>query len=443
MKTYLYPNAYTVVLQTPGIYRKVIFLFFLLSVSLLAFSDDNIGLEFRNAQLESGRAGADGAVYRFPQVSNDVDALVTITGRSNSRVRLVNIDLKNTGWDKAFQPQVTCDNSYGVNDWWLEFEISFVEKGKTTPVTVTNFDVTALDIDGNDDRFCEYVSFFNLKSYTVENGSMLKVTNLLQSIAGVLTPGKRFDGATRNYDNIDTSATTVMVTNKYENTGSFRVRAGGAVMGNGASGSNRMFSMYFKTFTYQAPVEFTLPLVLNSFNAALDNKKVLLKWVTGMEKDLSHFVIEKSVNGRDFSDAGVVFANGNSGVKREYVFTDGNSMPTGNVVYYRLKMVDTDMKYQHSAIRMIKMNTTEITDLQLQAYPNPVVSEVRITIPSAWQNKQVTYEVYSLNGLRVKQFTNSTASQTEAVNVSDLGTGVYLIKATTGNESAMQRIIKK
>lgn len=446
MKTYLYPNAnaHTGVIQAPDIYRKVIFLFFLLSVSLIVFADNGgNGLSFKNSKLESGTAGADNAVYRFAQVSNDIDALVKITGRSSNKVRLVSIDLTNTGWDKAFQPQVTYDGNAGILglDWWLEFEISFVQKGKVAPVTVNNFDVTALDIDGNDSKFHEYVSFYQQKTYMMERGTRLTVTNLLQSILGILTPGKRFDGPVTNYNNIDTNATSVMVTNSYESANTFRIRTGGAHSGSG-SADDRMYSIFFKSFTYQAPVQFTLPLVLTSFNAAVDNKKVLLKWVTGMEKDLSYFVIEKSTNGKDFTDAGVVSAAGNSGVKKEYVFVDPSNAAKG-VVYYRLKMVDQDKRFQHSAIRTIKLNDNEAADIKLQAYPNPVMNEVRITIPYTWQNKQVVYDVFNTNGQRVKQVINKTASQTETMNMSDLGAGVYMVKASTESESAMQRIIKR
>src|SRR5690242_1647052 len=61
----------------------------------------NSELVFRNGTLVTGTAGADGAVYRFPGVATGIDALVKINGRSSSLVKLVSIDLTNTGFDKA------------------------------------------------------------------------------------------------------------------------------------------------------------------------------------------------------------------------------------------------------------------------------------------------------------------------------------------------------
>src|SRR5215831_2213115 len=93
------------------------------------------GLIFKNPTLISGTDGQDGAVYRFPLVTTNVDALVKINGRSSSIVKLLAIDLPGMGWDKAFQPQDACGNNnttpQGVYDWWMEFQITFVKSNTT------------------------------------------------------------------------------------------------------------------------------------------------------------------------------------------------------------------------------------------------------------------------------------------------------------------------
>jgi len=443
MKTYLYTNSFTGSAQAAILYRKIAFLFVLLSLSFISIAQEK-ELKFTNAKLEYGKAGADGAIYRFPQVMTDVDALVRITGRSSNKVKLENIDITNTGHQKAFQPQISYNNG-DVNkgtDWWMEFEISFVAKGKSTPVTVGDFDVTALDIDGYSNRLNEYVSFYNPKSFKLEANSLLTVTNLTQNVLGLLMPVKRFDGPKTDYPQIDTSATALMVTNRYENVNSFRIRAGGYASSN-SSNAERMYSMYFKTFTYENPTEFMLPLVLNYFNASLTSKNVALHWETGMEKELSHFVIERSSDGVVYKEAGIVFAGGNSSVKLQYNFTD---ILTGvnqqGTLYYRLRMVDGDRKYQYSPVRIIKTNES-FAGVQMVAYPNPVVNEVRITIPQSWQNKPVQYEVYNTNGQMVKQVVNKSASQTESINVEQLGAGVYVLRVSGPAGTGVQRIIKK
>lgn len=442
MKTYHDKNSFTGNARAAILYRKIAFLFVLLSFSFISLAQVN-ELMFTNPKLESGKSGNDGAIYRFPQVMTDVDALVRIVGRSSKQVKLENIDITNTGHQKAFQPQLSYNGGeVGKNtDWWMEFEISFVEKNKTTPVIVHEFDVTALDIDGYNNRLNEYVTFYNQKSFTLENNSLLTVTNLVQNVYGLLVPGKRFDGPKQDYPQIDTNATALMVTNKYEQVSTFRLRIGGYASANN-SNAERMYSMYFKSFTYEDPTEFTLPLVLNYFNASLTSKNVALRWETGMEKELSHFVIERSTDGVVYKEAGIVFASGNSGVKLQYSFNDVLGGAGQGTLFYRLRMVDVGRKYQYSPVRIIKTNES-FASVQMVVYPNPAVNEVRVTVPQSWQNKPVQYELYNTNGQLVKRVANRTASQTEVINVEELGAGMYVLRVAGAAGTGTQRIIKK
>nr|WP_287424193.1 hypothetical protein [Candidatus Brachybacter algidus] len=49
----------------------------------------------------------------------------------------------------------------------------------------------------------------------------------------------------------------------------------------------------------------TLPVKLTAFTAILNNNKVDLKWTTASEVNVSHFVVEKSTDGINYSDAGM------------------------------------------------------------------------------------------------------------------------------------------
>lgn len=454
MKTYLYTYAPAVAIQQPSLLRKSLFLLFSSIITLAAFAGGGSGhgggdeprkMEFKSPVLVSGVAGADGAIYKFEKVDNDIDALVTIKGRSDALVSLVDIDVPGLGYDKAFQPKVMYNGGTtpaGYSDWWMEFEIKFVKKGTSSLEDPFDSDVTGLDIDGNGQYIRENVHFYGLKSYSLETGSVLQLTNIFE-LLGLLNNlvGKRFDGPTINYLNIDTSGTAVMTTANYENMNKMRIRLGG-VATDASGASDRMYSLYFKSFRFNNEVEFTLPLVLKSFNANLNNKKVNLNWVTGHEKDLSHFVIQRSTNGIDYTDAGVVFAAGTSTAVQNYAFPDVLGTSSKGVLYYRLKMMDSQKRYQYSNVRIVRLGDAP-SQVQVQAYPNPVVNELRVTVPANWQNKQVSYELYNVNGNMVKRITNANASQTETLNVKELGTGTYVVKAYTQDEVASQRIVKR
>lgn len=202
------------------------------------------------------------------------------------------------------------------------------------------------------------------------------------------------------------------------------------------------FAVFAQNSSNNSSAEFMLPLVLKSFDASIHSKKVNLKWVTGHEKDLSHFVIERSTNGSDYAEEAIVFASNNSGAVHNYHFADALNTSTSGAVYYRLKLMDTRGRHQYSNVRIVRLGDADAST-QVQAYPNPIVNELRVTVPAGWQNKQVSYEVYNLNGYMIKRVTNNNASQTETLNVKELGTGTYVVKAYTQDETASQQIVKR
>lgn len=442
MKTYLSPMVNAQSFNLKKNFRRLIIPLLLVILSLDGFSQELI---FQNPVLESGTAGADGAVYRFSDVTTDVDALLTISSRSSSLVTLKDIDMTQTGHGKAFQPQVAYDNGRvsGVASWWMEFEISFVKTGTSLPVSVTGFNMTALDIDGNGGTLKENVCLYNMQSYVFEATTSLTVSDVQETVGGLLTTvGKKFEGPSVDYPGIDTSATQLMVTAAYANTNSFRMRTGGSTTGSSRSAS-RMYSFWFKSFSYQVPVESSLPVKLTAFSARKESaSKVALNWTTVEEKNASHFVIERSEDGQTFDDAGVVFTQeGNSSMERNYSFTDNLRTARTGMLWYRLKMVDRDGHAERSAVRTVDMGESG-KDVAIQTYPNPVGDELRVSVPESWQDKAITFKLYNANGVMVKEVTQAKAGRTAVLPVADLTPGLYIVCATNGRERAIQRIIK-
>jgi len=174
-----------------------------------------------------------------------------------------------------------------------------------------------------------------------------------------------------------------------------------------------------------------------------NNNKVNLTWTTITEINVSHFVVEKSTNGNDFMDAGIVFATGNSTDRLDYAFVDALANTNDRVIYYRIRSVDIDGKSQLSQTRIIRLSKTEGAAITILAYPNPVTTDLRITIPASWQNKKVVYEVYSVNGSLTVKKENNSSSQTETLNVSQATPGVYMVRVSCEGQVAQQKIIKQ
>ena len=424
---------------------KLVLLISFSACSILAQSQAQSSpeLKFENSSLYSGTAGEDGAVYLFPDVNSTMDALVKINGRSSSSVNITNIDISNQGFSKAFQPQIRYGNGNvsGAITWWAEFEIQFVNMNTTIPATISEAFVTGLDIDGNNSNLREWDAFYGSSSYTVESNSSLSVS-LVTGILNQLTlAGQRFLGTLSDHPGIDTSATELMTTHRYLNTNSITVRFGATTTGS-TGNANRMYSVWFKNFSYTAPMN-TLPVKLASFTATLNNNKADLKWTTASEINVSHFVIEKSLDGTNFSEAGIMFAYGNATDLTSYSFSDNLANTTSTIVYYRLRSVDMDGKAEYSATRIIRTSKQKDNAISILTYPNPVSNELRITIPAAWQNKPVVYELFTVNGQSVKRSQSGNSGQTETLNLSTLAPGLYIVKVSCEGAIAQQKIVKQ
>jgi len=113
------------------------------------------------------------------------------------------------------------------------------------------------------------------------------------------------------------------------------------------------------TDVFHVKVIIPLPVKLFSFDGIADADNVVkLSWVTEYENKFSHFQVERSVNGKDFTDLGRVNSNQNSTEKKFYELTDpsGKTTFTPDIISYRLKMTDLQGKSEYSKTITVKLN---------------------------------------------------------------------------------------
>ena len=384
-------------------------------------------LFFSGAVLQSGTALQLGAIYKFSTVTAGVDALVKIDSLINGAT-VINIDQTAVGYDGAFQPIV--QSLQGFTNSYAVFKISFIKSSNGTPKLFSDLAATALDIDGN----------ATLKEYAIidMNGGTATYSNATPQISltalGTGFKGKNTGGI--DLAGIDTLNTNVMFTVKNTNMTSFSVKFGAEISSGGAS--QRNYSIFLQDFISSS---ITLPIRLASFTAVLNNHAVDLKWITSAEINSNYFEVERSLDGKNYNSIGMLSSAGNSNTDIKYSYQNDISSFDNGVIYYRLKIVDKDGSISYSPVRIIRL-TQEKQGINLTIYPNPVANELRVTIPSAWQNKPVLVEVFNSNGQKVKELMSANSSQTEVIKVSDISRGIYFIKASSGNETAQQRILK-
>jgi hypothetical protein len=168
-----------------------------------------------------------------------------------------------------------------------------------------------------------------------------------------------------------------------------------------------------------------LPVVLTDFSAyAMSNNTVSLSWSTQQERNADFFEIQRSANGTDWTVIGKQSARGTTGISQHYSFTD--AAPSKAVAYYRLKMVDIDLKYAYSAVKAVRMDAAAA----LKVFPNPATDYVNISFEkSAAGNK-----VQLLNQFG-QVLTEKTASGNTVLtlSLSQYANGAYVVRVINAN----------
>jgi hypothetical protein len=94
-----------------------------------------------------------------------------------------------------------------------------------------------------------------------------------------------------------------------------------------------------------------------SFTATTTNNKADLKWTAATDMKVDHFMVERSSDGVNFSDAALVFA-----------FEEATTLPykyaeklhtDATVVYYRICMIGKDGKAVYSTVQTINASTSK------------------------------------------------------------------------------------
>lgn len=153
---------------------------------------------------------------------------------------------------------------------------------------------------------------------------------------------------------------------------------GGTAVGNGAISSQPFFA--FSDFTLASVLlGQPLPVVLGDFNARRMADFTALRWNTQREVNVSHFVVEKSVDQADWEWVGEVQAIGNSATSQLYTLDDPEWERGIERYFYRLQMVDRDGAISFSPVREVTLDELQFG---LEIYPNPAQHHVWIDLPA-------------------------------------------------------------
>ncbi len=178
-----------------------------------------------------------------------------------------------------------------------------------------------------------------------------------------------------------------------------------------------------------------LPLTLLNFTGTKSNNNVLLTWKTSNEINTSHFAVQRSLDAVDFSDIKIVPATPGS-VTTTYSFTDNVTGIKATKIYYRLKMVDKDGKFEMSKVVSV---TLANQGLRFIIKPNPAKNYFVIT-HDASASSDALVNIIDFSGRSVFKQT-ITLSGEQKINISALPKGVYMVTIKTGYNITTQKLV--
>lgn len=183
----------------------------------------------------------------------------------------------------------------------------------------------------------------------------------------------------------------------------------------------------------------TLPIKLLSLQGSLNNNEATINWSVAENESGQFFQVEKSLDGKNFIAAGLIFNTPKKGTEY-YTYKESKS----NYEYYRLKVLNKDQTMAYSKIVVIKTNAGSSTEA-LRLVQNPVQSSVNFNYESAI-NTISNIGIYTITGTRL--FTTKAAIH-KGVNFysldisNKLPSGTYILEIQTGNQRTTTKFIKQ
>lgn len=164
-----------------------------------------------------------------------------------------------------------------------------------------------------------------------------------------------------------------------------------------------------------------LPITLLSFSGSQWNETIRLKWQTASEKNFDYFSVEKSLDGKTFSQIAKVAGKGSDNAGANYLLDDEKPVIGNN--YYRLQAVDVDGTAETFDIILVDYTTEK----KFEVYPNPVTKNsiaAKINFSDFSSCAVVIYDQMS----KVIHTSSLTSIETEFTFSSELVNGVYFAK---------------
>lgn len=203
--------------------------------------------------------------------------------------------------------------------------------------------------------------------------------------------------------------------------------------------SNRDIEMVNNESFATIVVSSSFPVELISFSSEIRNNFIDLFWTTASELNNEKFVVQRSVNGRDYHAIGEIGGSGTTPEPQNYSYTDQN--PFYGINYYRLKQIDFDGQLEYSNVISSRYDNfgTRISEL----FPNPTQSGLVSLEYHSNHDSRLSVSVFDITGkLLTNQFHQvSRGENSLKFDFSTIGQGLHIVKLEDGFNQAFRKLV--
>jgi alpha-tubulin suppressor-like RCC1 family protein len=178
-----------------------------------------------------------------------------------------------------------------------------------------------------------------------------------------------------------------------------------------------------------------LPLTWLSVTSKLQNGQSIIDWATATESNTENFIVEHSIDGRNYTALQTLPAAGYSSSRKDYQYT--HAAPVYGSNYYRIKQTDLDGRFTYSSVVVVKLTET---GGRLIVFPNPATNFIQLLKGDA---KAATLRIFSADGKLVWQQQLVAGIQQESISVTNLPAGLYQLQLQTNDGIKTTSFIKQ
>lgn len=210
-------------------------------------------------------------------------------------------------------------------------------------------------------------------------------------------------------------------------------------IGEAIVGANSNGAIIITTGMQQPEQAGGLPIELLAFTAKLQEGVVQLEWLTNLEIQSDHFVIERSVDGITYEVIGEVKAAGYSDSPSNYIHNDIQAAHLGmSVLFYRLRQYDLDGEFSLSPT--VQLSLSEAPTSLSSLFPNPASTEAFLRYQTE-EKASPKCILSTAEGKVIEQKQLESGAGIHTIPVHDLSEGIYFVKFSSSKYQKTHRLI--